>query len=152
LFVMFAMYVVFQTISVTSVYRAEVRNRLIKTEAYQISELLVNDLGEPANWDTSSEVKRIGLSDESMNRTNILSTNKIQAFNQSCSTDYQLVASKLGIVEEYQFEVFIVDLTSGALLASCSPPTRTSRGSIAEVTRIAALDTESYAKITVRVW
>jgi|YelNatPaOPRAMG01_1025707.scaffolds.fasta_scaffold64325_2 hypothetical protein len=152
LFVMLAMYVVFQTISVTSVYRAEVRNRLIKAEAYQISELLVNDLGEPINWDISSEVKRIGLSDESMNKTNLLSTAKIRSFNNSCSTNYQLVASQLGITEDYQFEVFVTDLTSNTLLASCSPPTRISRGKVAEVTRIAALDSGSYVRIIVMVW
>jgi len=101
---------------------------------------------------STAKTKRIGLSDESKNRTNILSTNKIQAFNQSCSTDYQLVTEQLGIEQDYQLEIIITDLTSGALLASCSPPIRTSRGSIAEVTRIAALDTGSYAKITVRVW
>jgi hypothetical protein len=98
------------------------------------------------------EIKRIGLSDESMNKTNLLSTAKIQSFNNFCSTNYQLVANQLGITEDYQFEVFITDLTSNTLLASCSPPTRISRGKVAEVTRIAALDSGSYVRIIVRVW
>ncbi len=154
LFVMFATYIVFQTISATSVYRAEIRNRLLKAEAYQISELLVNDFGEPLNWTQTSpgEIKRIGLSSELKNLTNLISLDKIQAFNQTCSSDYNSIAEKLGVPQDYQFEITIADLISNTLLASCSPPTKISRQNIAEVTRIAALDSGSYAKISVRVW
>jgi hypothetical protein len=122
----------------------------VRVRAYASPEPTTS-IGAEENKPTA-EIKRIGLSDESMNKTNLLSTSKIQSFNNFCSTNYQLVASQLGITEDYQFEVLITDLTSNTLLASCSPPTRISRGKVAEVTRIAALDSGSYVRIIVRVW
>jgi|GEM_PF-1696293 hypothetical protein len=98
------------------------------------------------------EIRRIGLSSELRNTTNLISVIKLQTFNQTCSSDYNFVAKKLGVSQDYQFEINITNLTSNIILASCSPPTRISRENIAEVTRIAALDSGSYVKITVRVW
>jgi len=98
------------------------------------------------------EIRRIGLSSELKNATNLISIIKLQTFNQTCSSDYNFVAEKLGVPQDYQFEINITNLTSSTILASCLPPTRISRENIAEVTRIAALDSGSYVKITVRVW
>ncbi|MEM5878287.1 MAG: hypothetical protein QXF12_05405, partial [Candidatus Aenigmatarchaeota archaeon] len=59
------------------------------TEAFQISELMLNDLGDPTNWNTLSlnQIKRVGLS-ENLNKQNYLSSGKITALQTICQNNY----------------------------------------------------------------
>lgn len=151
LFVLFVTYVIFYVTSTVPSYTREIKSQLLVSEAYQISEMLVNDPGEPADWNLAG-VKRIGLSDQTKNRTNLISFDKVSMLNTSCNTDYSSVAAGLGIDPKHQFAVTIINLTSGEVLVDCSPAAPVSRGAVAEITRIAAVDSGSYVGVTVRMW
>jgi len=100
----------------------------------------------------TGEVKRIGLSDQTRNMTNLISSAKINEMGDICSTNYDSVLAELGISPNYQLNISIVDLTSDAVLVNCYPPVMVSRGAVARATRIAATDTGSYVEITVSLW
>ncbi len=86
-----------------------------RAEAFLISEILINDPGEPVNW-VPSNVKRIGLANESSNMTNWIKQNKIN--NLPCSSLNYLLAVDRPI------NVFVFDINTNTgertLLKSCT--------------------------------
>jgi len=50
IFITFAVFFFYNLLSFMPTYLNEIRNERVRSEAYQISELLINDLGEPVNW------------------------------------------------------------------------------------------------------
>ena len=76
LFIAFSSYVFFTVFNLVPRYTSEVRSERLRSEAYQMSELLINDPGSPANWDKIVKPSRLGLSDETANLTNFISKSK----------------------------------------------------------------------------
>ena len=79
-----------------------------RVKAYQLSEILVNDLGEPASWNKNS-VERIGLSDENFNKTNLISNVKItelSGFDCSIQNDYNELKSLFALDREFSIVIF----------------------------------------------
>ncbi len=148
LFVMFVAYLVFQVLGISPQYMSELTNERIKSEAYQVSELLINDAGEPLNWYTSTP-KRIGLSSNE-NRTNLLSQEKITALNAACQSDYESVKRLIDI--DSDFSITLTNLVSGNKLIDCQPPSSIIKKSKASITRIASLPDNSFAEITIQMW
>lgn len=93
-------------------YIQTVKKEATRSKAYQLSELLINDPGEPVDWYqlSADNIKRIGLSDESLNRQNLISSKKIDKLNNNfiCSTEasYNLLRKKLGL-EDKDFSIII---------------------------------------------
>jgi len=52
-FITFISYFFLRIINETPIFLNEIRNERIRAEAFQLSEILVNDPGEPINWETS---------------------------------------------------------------------------------------------------
>jgi hypothetical protein len=153
LFVLFVAYIVFQVVATVPIYKRQMKSELLMSEAYQLSELLVNDEGEPPAWSSVPAAKRIGLANRT-NATNLVSFEKIRALNNSCRTSegYTNVSIKLGVDNFYQFNISILDLNSGQLLVACYPRPMISRETVKTITRLAALDVGSYVSITVSMW
>ncbi|MEM7826521.1 MAG: hypothetical protein QW451_02750, partial [Candidatus Aenigmatarchaeota archaeon] len=79
IFSSFVTYFSIHSLSSASSYLAEIKMERLRSEAYQISELLINDPGEPLNWNVINfaNVRRIGLLDHTQNKTNLLSKAKL---------------------------------------------------------------------------
>lgn len=154
LFILFVSYIFFQTIALVPRFIKESDDERLKSEAYQISELLVNDVGEPSNWNIQpQQAKRLGLS-TSLNKTNLLNISKISVFNSSCNTNYLKVRELIGT--EYYFLIRLIELDSNAILIDCPSidifkqlPVTKSKTSI---TRIVALDSNKIGKLEIQLW
>jgi len=106
--------------SLPEFHREAVKDMSI-SRAYQISEILLRDEGDPKNWDDlEEEIKRIGLSD---GRDFFLSDSKITELNNLCNTDYQNILKLFGI-EKNIMVVNITNLDGESVVGGtvCSPP------------------------------
>lgn len=150
IFIAFVAYFFFQFLSLRPVYLNEINNERIRSEAYQISELLVNDPGYPVNWDANpSLAERVGLSDETANKTNILSLTKINAFSSQCSSDYYKVKKLIGAEDD--FSIFLTDKSTGDLKISCYNKAIVSQGINVTVRRIVSFG-PSYGELILQMW
>jgi hypothetical protein len=147
-FVLFGAYVFFQLIQYPPKYMNQIESQRFMTEVYQISELLINDPGEPPSWG-SGNVKRIGLSLYETNKTNLLDGNKINEFN---TMSYDEVRSKLSISSEYEFSISLKNIQSGEILFNCVPSKEITRERRAEISRIVAFDSGGYGELIVQLW
>jgi len=150
IFVIFIIYIILQVVYTLPNYELKIKEQQLKSEAYQLSEMLVNDPGEPINWNIT-HVKRVGLSDETKNKTNLLSIQKIRNLSLYCSSNYQDLCDKLGIID-YQFALNITDVKTNSLLVNCHPPQIISRRQKERITRIAAINSTDYVEIILEVW
>ncbi len=119
-----------------------------RIEAYQISELLVNDGGHPNNWNTKpiNEIKRLGLLDSTQNKTNLLSSQKISQFRTICN-NYNDIKNLLDIQNEISIN-FVNYATNERW--SCKSGGQSSFSF--NVTRIISIDGNALGEITVQVW
>ena len=127
----------------------ELGNERLRSESYQISEILLNDPGHPINW-TETEVQRIGLS-SNINKTNLLSKAKIANLNTICGSDYENVRNLLGT--EYQFSIEIIEMKDSAnVLLNCEPPFPIGKLTKTSITRIISFDSGGFGKLIFEVW
>ena len=99
----------------------EIKKEDSRSKAYQISELLLNDPGEPSDWDSSS-VQRLGLSDQTYNKHNLLSLEKITNLNSKCS-DYSEIQELLALNQTFSIRFYNITSTGiRDILLDCSPP------------------------------
>lgn len=136
----------------------EIKKENIRAEAYQLSELLVNDIGEPPNWNTLSDenIKRIGLADQNRNQTNFISKQKITGFDIKCDSDFSNIQKWVGLNKSFSVLIFNINQGTGSrsLLADCTPPLIVRAALNATVKRIAAYEeggTKKLAEIIVQV-
>jgi len=120
-FILFGTYIFFQVTGYTPAYITQIETQRLRSEAYQISELLVNDPGEPLNWEVcgSACLERIGLSDYTKNKTNFLSRSKIDKFDEICNQVDGYAIIKSLIDTDRQFSI-ILNKADGETLISCS--------------------------------
>jgi hypothetical protein len=159
-FIIFVSYLFFQILGIRPFYIQQIKAERIRAEAYQISELLINDPGEPIYWDVIAVgnpdgIKRIGLSDHTYNLTNLISWLKVGNLSSLCSSNYEIVREKIGM-KDYQFSI-IVNKTDGGVPVLCYPPSQTVRGGFLNFTieRVVGINTGNNivpGKVIVRVW
>lgn len=157
-YVLAALYVFFQITLVLPANINAVHTQRLNIEAYQLSEILINDAGEPENWNTlaDDEIVRIGLLDQTQNKTNLISFDKIVRLNTICSSagGYDLVRSKLG---ETELSIFIsfINRQTGAVVLTCAPPISASPFILSNSTRITAFRSQSsvgFGEFNLQVW
>ncbi|MFH1623115.1 MAG: hypothetical protein ABIA12_01190 [Candidatus Aenigmatarchaeota archaeon] len=153
LFILFSTYFTFRMMEQKPAYIREVRTEIFRSESYRLSEMLVNDAGAPANWQTlvgtadEGSIRRIGLSDESENVTNLLSEVKIANMSQMCAADYAAVKRLVGA--QHDFSLVRIGL-DGVPETICSPG---AVGDVkASITRLVAFGGEDYGKMVVQMW
>lgn len=118
----------------------EVEKEHARSISYQLSELLINDPGWPINWEAraASEIERIGLSNQTENKKNLISLNKVKSLNGTCLSDYYFVQEKLGLNET--FSIYFYSITStgerGKSLLNCKPSVTKKTAISATVRRI----------------
>ena len=134
-FALVVIWVFLQLVRYYPAYFHQIDYEILKSEAWQLSEMLVNDPGEPTNWYLFLlSAKRIGLNDESKNQTNMISYEKAVVFNVTCNDNYDLMLKLLNT--NYSLSVYLVD-EDGNVLISCSHPHEGMF--IANITRIVAI-------------
>lgn len=103
-------------------YINEIKAERLRSEAFQVSELLINDPGNPLDWTPNpTNAMRIGFSDQGYNKTNLLSSTKISAFGSlNCLNlgTYSTIKNKLGL--DYDFSLTLKNST-GARMIDCHP-------------------------------
>jgi hypothetical protein len=159
IFIIFVSYLFFQILGIRPFYIQQIKAEKVRAEAYQISELLINDPGEPIHWDAiannPSEIKRIGLSDHNYNLTNLISWLKAENFSYLCNNNYELIREKTG-VKDYQFSI-VIHKVNGGMPILCYPPPQTVKGGFINFTveRVVGINTGNNivpGKVVVRVW
>ena len=149
-FVIFVSSLFFRLVTFFPLYSDELTNQRLRSEAYQISEILINDVGYPANWNLDvANAKRLGLSDETRNKTNIISTSKATAFNSLCTSNYNRALELLDIKDG--FLASLVKIKQPPDQFQCLP-SQVSAKIRAEVRRIVAFDDGTYGNLTVSMW
>ncbi len=150
-FVMFVTFLFFKLITFFPFYSSEVLDHRIRSEAYQVSELLVNDVGYPGNWHAdASSAQRLGLSDETKNKTNSLSLAKAAAFNTMCG-DYSKIVQLLDIKDGFWVTLTKTTANPPQAVILCSP--QDTGGKVrANISRIVAFDDGTYGELKVSVW
>ena len=97
------------------------------SKAYQLSEILVNNPGEPVDWTISPlNVKRIGLSDEYWNKTNLISNRKVEELDNyvNCNDNYIYKRLQENLALNRSFSIFIFNITENGdrkPLFDCTP-------------------------------
>lgn len=157
IFITFVAYIFFRLLNLTPTYLEEIKNELIVSEAYQISELLINDYGKPINWN-SRNVERIGLSDHSRNRTNFLSVDKINELKTLCDIgNFDKVRASLDVYKEYQFKIILSDKLKKFFqdVIVCQPSEMIPSRTVKKIKRFVAFTDGvdvSYGELIVQVW
>lgn len=109
----------------------------MRSESYQISELLVATHGAPENWETvgDDEIERIGLAREN----NVLESRKVDRLQELCRDDYEKVNRMLQQVQtDVVLELMEADGTNA--LSACRPAVDTHRRPIFSTRRTAVLN------------
>jgi len=154
-FILAVIYIIFQIIAMKPAYLNEIRNEILRSETYQVSEMLVNDAGQPQNWDTEN-VKRLGLSSD-VNKTNYLSAIKIARLGSLCpQAGYDSSFMRLlGVDQKYQLSIIVKNTTpcSSAVLVDCHPSSQIAARTVnTSVKRIVGIDAGCYGEVTVQMW
>ena len=144
-------YIYFSYSSNLPTYVEEVRKEDVRSKAFQLSEILLNDAGDPSNWNTCASVdciKRIGLSDENSNKTNLISKLKVDRLKSLCS-NFKDVQKKLALDQSFSIYVFNVTEGSGArnLIMNCTSPNFPKISINATIKRITALNNTDTGKL-----
>jgi hypothetical protein len=144
LFVFSITYLIYQLLSYYPSYIGEMRRESIFSEAYQISEILVNDYGDPTNWYSLplDQIKRIGLLNESIGKSNVLSLIKISKANEICNLNYQKFKQLLDLKNDISFVVYL----NNNVVASCVHPFGER---VVKVNKIVAFDNGSYGELVI---
>lgn len=145
-FIGLIIYIYFAYSANLPVFVEEVRKEDVRSKAFQLSEILVNDLGDPNDWHNCPSldcIKRIGLSDV-RNRTNFIFKDKVDELGLLCTppTGFEDVQKKLALDRPFSIYVFKIDQDSGerSLLAECVSPDFPKTMINATIKRITALN------------
>ena len=113
-------------------YVEEVEKEDIRSKAYLLSELLVNNPGEPSNWDEviPQNWKRLGFADQHSLKQNLILKSKIDKFDEEfdCSerSNFTRLQQLVGIDRPFSFFIFNISWEDGSgdrlPLIECIPP------------------------------
>ena len=124
----------------------EVDKENIYSKAYQLSEILVNNPGEPPSWSNIDNAKRLGLSDQYSNKSNLILNSKVQELKNNIHcfqdvADFKKIQDKLAM--NISFSIFIFNITENGdrkPLFDCTPSAFPRTAVNATVKRITALN------------
>lgn len=159
IFIIFISYFIVQLQLQKPVYMNEIISERLRSEAYQMSELLINDPGYPIDWENSipsdiSKIKRIGLSNPAANLTNLLSIEKINAIGPTCAPGYAKIKEWTG--SEHDFSLYLIDrLDNNNFLIECNPTNIKIKGINTTISRYVTFDksgSRHYGELILQMW
>lgn len=151
-FIGLVLYIYFAYSANLPAYVEEVRKEDVRSKAFQLSEILLNDPGDPEDWENTTkyditDINRVGLSDENSNKTNLISKLKVEQLQPLCSPDFSVVQQKLALDKPFSIYVFNISQTTGergAPIIECVPsdfPKTTINATIKRITTLNNTDT-----------
>lgn len=152
-FIFFVVYFLFQMSNLVPEFTGEMEGQRIRSEAYQMSEILVNSPGMPPNWNSLPYQQTVlfGLSNQTLNKTNLLSSSKMASMGATCaSLGQQAIRSKM--YTDLEMSMLIVDRTDGSPRLDCTAPRNNTRGFSVTVRRIVSFDDGRFGDLTLQVW
>ncbi len=155
IFVIFSTYFTFKMLEQRPLYIREVKEEIYRSQSYRFSEMIINDPGHPTDWDIlvgtidEPSIKRVGLLNHFENKTNLLSEDKIFAFETLCeNSGYSMVKKLVGVEDD--FYIMIIDETNTFETIECKPE---EIGEIkSNIRRSVAFDSGNYGEIIVQIW
>ena len=154
-FLGFLAYITFQLFQTVPESSANVKEETIRIEAYQISELLVNNAGFPLDWEAQplSGIKGIGLSDPAKSMTNYLLRAKLDRLNTICQTPtgYQDIKGILEMNNEMTI-TFIEHTLPTDTIWVCKSSVATNKKVAFNVSRTVSIGGNSFGEIIVEMW
>lgn len=156
LFVAFVSYVLFTVLNLVPTYNSQVKAERLKSEAYQMSELLINNPGNPANWNLANQPISFGLSNQTANLTNYVSTTKMGYLSSFCFAPnyagYSQVSQWLGT--DRQFSILLLSRNCAIPPVDCRPNSSVFRGSSVNVSikRYVAFNQNCFGELDLQVW
>lgn len=125
----------------------EVKKEDTRSKAFQLSEILLNDIGDPADWwdnakyPTPNFINRAGLSDENSNKTNFISINKVKRLETLCKPSF-ILHTKLAFYRPFSIYVFNISQTTGErnMIIDCISPIFPKTAVNATIKRITVLN------------
>lgn len=103
----------------------EVEKENVRSKAYQLSEILVNDPGYPVDWNKAeTDSLRIGFSDHNVNKTNLILLSKVYEFQNEfdCTNGFDKVQKCLALDKPFSFYIFnVTDDGEREPLLECVP-------------------------------
>lgn len=105
----------------------------IRSRAYQLSQIIVFDEGDPKNWEVLGNATRVGLS---TGDKYVMSSAKISSFNATCNSNYDNLLEMYFGNTKLLFSINITD-SSGKNLLDCGKLTSPQ----VSLKRFAVLDT-----------
>ena len=156
IFVAFVGYFGVQLLNLVPMYLTQVRTEETRNEAYLISDMMVNDPGNPINWPSQEgNIKRIGMNDETQNLTNVVSTAKLNEFFNLCQSGYFHVLNWMGTTHEFYLVASEINATDGSVdaILTCQPPNLIfGTGTVnTTITRFAAINSTEYVQFILQV-
>lgn len=150
-FIIFVSSLFFKLITFFPLYSEEITSQRLRSEAFQLSEILVDNVGYPGNWHTdAANAKLLGLLDETKNKTNLVSLSKITALKNLCQSDFNKVLQIMDVSDGFSVLLAKRSVDPPQELLGCLPADTTGRGR-AEVKRIVAFGPD-FGELTVQVW
>jgi len=148
IFVTTITFIFYQIISYHFSYSQELKKNVLYTEAYQISQILVNDYGEPENWNSNlATAKRIGLASQAFFKLNLISFSKARAASNLCNTDYNRFKKLIGTNYDLNLVLF---LANGTYIINCTKPMKENFVRIARI--VSFDDGKSYGELILWVY
>lgn len=160
-FIIIVTYFVFQIANIVPRYVSQIEADRMRSESYQVSEILVNDAGHPDNWETlvgsPEQIQRIGFSNVAADATNVVSLQKVLALQTLCSSQgHEFVRNVIDT--EFQISILVVNRENDVTQATCLGPATDSsgkpfgRGFVATTSRTFAFGDGDVGELTVQVW
>jgi hypothetical protein len=151
LFIVFVLFFFVQLLNQQPIYMRELRSEIVRSEAYQLSEMLINDAGYPIDW-TIANVQRIGLS-SNLNKTNFLSKSKISSIGTSCNGGYTFIKNKIGAEDDFSLVIWqLPRQASDNPLLSCFPSQIALRDINITIRRPVAFEGGGYGELVLQMW
>jgi hypothetical protein len=162
-FIVIVVYFLFQISTIVPTFINQIEEQRMMSEAYQVSEILLNDIGQPKNWDTLpiGQISRFGMSDHNANKTNLIAISKANSLNFLCLGEqgYKDVKHRMGM-REFNFSVFVTNRQTGSIEVTCFNPSEIEvstglpkrKGFTATANRILAFNDGTYGDMKVQVW
>ena len=147
LFLIVVLYLAFQLSSLFPQYLRNMKLEILRSDAYRLSEMLINDDGEPADWVglLPGQIGRLGISKETNDQLNLLDIQKVADFTAKCAADYQYVKDKVGA--EHDFYILFNDTTN---VYECN--SIPSGETVVIIQRVVAFDNGNYGKMILHMW
>jgi len=143
-FVATVAFLAFNIISSISPLHESSVNEIKRSEAYQISQLLIFDRGEPDNWNENlNNIVRIGLSSEEPYK---ISSDKLQKLNDTCRDDYEKLKNLLSISNRSYIIIDVNDM-NGNNIVSCKKDMKP----VFSIERFAVLEDNRIVKIIIGI-